>query len=141
MRISRPHATKTSQLTDDLYVLFKSGMSLPWTGAISAIPSGFVLCDGNNGTPNLTDRFVIHADADAAGTRNVGDVGGSMAHTLTTNETPSHRHSIGISGVSGTTHAEGSLDAVATAYTGYEGGGAGHSILNRFYALALIMKT
>jgi len=61
------------------------------------------LCDGNNGTPNLTDRFVIHADADSGGTRNVGATGGanthghadtfaSASHKLITSEIPSHAH-------------------------------------------------
>jgi len=29
-----------------------------WTGTIANIPSGWYLCDGNNGTPNLLDRFL-----------------------------------------------------------------------------------
>ena len=38
-----------------------------WSGTISAIPSGWALCDGNNGTPDLRNRFVIGANADDSG--------------------------------------------------------------------------
>ena len=68
---------------------FVSGMIILWSGAANAIPSGFVLCDGNNGTPNLTDRFVVGAGA-AYG---VGASGGSSSVTLSTSQMPSHNHS------------------------------------------------
>ncbi len=32
-----------------------------WSGAVVDIPAGWALCDGNNGTPDLRDRFVIGA--------------------------------------------------------------------------------
>jgi hypothetical protein len=56
-----------------------------WSGSIAAIPAGFYLCDGSNGTPNLRDRFVIGAGSSYA----VGGTGGSkdaivVAHTHTT---------------------------------------------------------
>jgi len=69
-----------------------SGTIVIWSGSISSIPDGWVLCDGNNGTPDLTGRFVVHADADSGGTYNVGDTGGENAHTLTTAELPAHDH-------------------------------------------------
>ena len=62
---------------DETTTYLPSGVIVMWSGAISAIPTGWVICDGTNSTPNLTDRFVIHADADAAGTNNVGDSGGA----------------------------------------------------------------
>ena len=34
-------------------VSFVSGMILLWSGSTGNIPSGWVLCDGNSGTPNL----------------------------------------------------------------------------------------
>lgn len=81
----------------DTAYMVPAGGIIMWSGAISAIPSGWFLCDGTNGTPDLTGRFVIHADADAAGTYNVGDTGGSTtsgAHTLTESEIPAHVHSV-----------------------------------------------
>jgi hypothetical protein len=75
-----------------------SGVILIWSGAIANIPPGWALCNGSNGTPNLTDRFVIHADADTGGTRNAGTTGGShmmIDHTHTYSLTAAnHNHSI-----------------------------------------------
>jgi molybdopterin-containing oxidoreductase family membrane subunit len=36
-----------------------SGSIIMWSGSIGSIPSGYVLCDGTNGTPNLKDSFVV----------------------------------------------------------------------------------
>lgn len=30
-----------------------------WSGSIASIPTSFALCDGNNGTPDLRDRFIV----------------------------------------------------------------------------------
>jgi hypothetical protein len=74
-------------------VIPKGGIII-WSGAVSAIPAGWQICDGTNSTPDLTDRFVIHADADAAGTNDVGDTGGDKTHILTGAEsgTSAHTH-------------------------------------------------
>ena len=68
---------------------FVSGMIILWSGNTGNIPTGFVLCDGNNSTPNLTDRFVVGAGS-AYG---VGATGGSSSVTLSTANLPSHNHS------------------------------------------------
>jgi hypothetical protein len=61
-----------------------SGGIIMWSGAIGSIPTGWFLCDGANGTPNLTNRFVVAA----GGTYAVGSSGGTadaivVAHTHT----------------------------------------------------------
>lgn len=38
-----------------------SGAILVWSGAVSAVPSGYTLCNGQNGTPNLQNSFVVGA--------------------------------------------------------------------------------
>lgn len=43
------------------------GCIVMWSGAISAVPSGWRLCDGTNGTPDLRDKFVIGARSDSGG--------------------------------------------------------------------------
>jgi len=68
---------------------FVSGMIILWSGSIGNIPTGFVLCNGSNGTPNLTDRFVVGAGS-AYG---VGATGGTSSVTLSTSNLPSHNHS------------------------------------------------
>jgi hypothetical protein len=32
-----------------------------WSGSIASIPTGWALCNGSNGTPNLMDKFIIGA--------------------------------------------------------------------------------
>jgi microcystin-dependent protein len=73
---------------------FVAGMIMLWSGSIASIPSGWALCDGTNGTPNLRDRFVIGAGSTYA----VNATGGSATATLATANLPSHTHSISGSG-------------------------------------------
>lgn len=42
--------------------IIKKGMILMWYGQ-EEIPKGWALCDGNNGTPNLIDRFIKASDS------------------------------------------------------------------------------
>jgi len=69
-----------------------SGFIGLWSGAANAIPSGWYLCDGNNGTPNLKGKFIVGYDNNDSDF-DVNDQGGSKNATLV-----SHSHS-----VSGTT--------------------------------------
>ena len=55
------------------------GVITMWSGAISDIPVGWSLCDGTDGTPDLTDRFVLGA----GGSELVGATGGVAEHNLT----------------------------------------------------------
>lgn len=60
-----------------------------WFGAIVDIPVGWKLCDGNNGTPDLRDRFVVGA----GDSYNPADSGGAVSHnhTFTSN---GHTHTL-----------------------------------------------
>lgn len=55
------------------------GAIVMWSGDVSNIPAGFVLCDGQNGTPNLVSRFI--RGASATGEPKPGTSGGSDSHT------------------------------------------------------------
>lgn len=68
-----------------------SGFIALWFGSIASIPAGFVLCDGNNGTPDLRDKFVVGA----GDTYNPDDTGGSVLHQ---HDFTGDGHSHGISG-------------------------------------------
>lgn len=92
---------------------FVSGMIMMWSGTIATIPSGWVLCDGNNSTPDLRNKFVVAAHSDDAGvakttvTGSATQSGGSkdaivVSHTHTATVTdPGHTHVIGSDTTSG----------------------------------------
>jgi len=63
---------------------FVSGMIMLWSGATNNIPTGFVICNGSNSTPDLRNRFVVGAGDTYA----VDATGGSANATL-----PTHNHS------------------------------------------------
>lgn len=82
---------------------FKDGMIMMWTGSIA--PSGWALCDGNNGTPDLRGRFVLSStysndvifESDPlTANYTVGDTGGEQVVTLTEDEMPTHSHQWGL---------------------------------------------
>lgn len=56
-----------------------SGVIATWHGTLANIPSGWVLCDGTNSTPDLRDKFVRGAAAAA----NPGATGGTTTHAHT----------------------------------------------------------
>ncbi len=71
--------------------LIPPGLIAMWSGSVANIPSGWALCDGQNGTPDLRDRFIVGA----GGSYSVGSRGGSNTVTLTTSQIPSHSHGVG----------------------------------------------
>jgi microcystin-dependent protein len=73
---------------------FVSGMIMLWSGSVATIPSGWLLCDGSNSTPDLRSRFVVGAGSTYA----VGATGGSadaivVSHTHSITD-PGHNHSV-----------------------------------------------
>lgn len=63
-------------------------MIIAWYGSVDQIPSGWLLCDGSNSTPDLRDRFIVGAGI----AYNLDDLGGEAFHQLTIAEMPSHKH-------------------------------------------------
>lgn len=120
---------------------FTAGMIMLWSGSIATIPSGWVLCNGSNGTPDLRDRFVVGAGSTYA----VSDTGGEATHTLTAAEMPSHTHTHthGAAPGSGSALAcYGSSGASPASFsTNSAGSGGAHENRPPYYALAYIMKT
>ena len=55
-----------------------AGTIAAWKGAADAVPAGWALCDGANGTPDLRGRFLVGAGGDYA----VGDTGGAATEEL-----------------------------------------------------------
>lgn len=71
-----------------------AGGIIMWSGSLASIPTGWVLCDGTNGTVDLRDRFIVGAGA----TYPVGNTGGANTVTLNTTQIPSHTHTINSAG-------------------------------------------
>ena len=123
-----------------------SGIICMWSGAANAIPAGWALCDGANGTPDLRGRFVLGA----GGSYGVGATGGEEMHTLDTNEMPRHAHT-----VSGNTayssrptgqalrsmsQSEGQINPNTSTTTEFNGWSRPHNNMPPYYALCYIMK-
>ena len=65
-----------------------TGLISLWSGSSSSIPSGWTICNGQNGTPDLRNRFVLGAGDTYA----VDATGGNESVTLSTSQMPSHTH-------------------------------------------------
>jgi hypothetical protein len=121
--------------------LIQSGMIVIWSGISSDVPSGFFICDGTNGTPDLRDKFVLGAGGTqpSSGGSLTTDTGtlvlsslSTDAHALTITEMPSHGHDFWC-------HAPADYSGSGT-FTGYENDAAsgpayttqvnGHNIIN-----------
>jgi hypothetical protein len=137
---------------------FVAGMIMLWSGSAASIPTGWLLCDGTNSTPNLRDKFVVGAGSTYA----VGATGGSadaitVSHTHTATVTdPSHSHTSPynktvLAGTGGSDIGGESRSAVAwsvnAATTGITvgisttGSSGTNANLPPYYALCYIMKT
>ena len=84
----------TSFVTAGLAALVPTGVITLWSGSIASIPTGWVLCNGSNSTPDLRDRFVVGAGTTYA----VGATGGANTVTLDATMIPGHTHSVSASG-------------------------------------------
>jgi len=75
-----------------------SGVIVLWSGSIGSIPAGWYLCNGNNGTPDLRDRFIV-----GAGSTYAVDATGGSANAITV----SHTHTFTGSAATAGTHTHG----------------------------------
>ena len=86
--------TNNTQIATTAFVTTATAAAVPtgvivmWSGSIASIPSGWYLCNGSNGTPDLRNRFVVGAGSTYA----VDATGGSadaivVSHTHTATST------------------------------------------------------
>jgi len=68
-----------------------SGLISMWSGPINTIPTGWALCDGANGTPDLRNRFILSVQSSV---ENPGATGGTHDQTLTIANLPPHDHAM-----------------------------------------------
>jgi hypothetical protein len=166
MTLSSASTGVTASATDDSTKLattafvrdiIPTGVIVMWSGSIASIPSGWLICDGSNSTPDLRNRFIVGAGS----TYSVAGTGGSadaitVSHTHTATVTdPGHSHNTSIGVVSAGTGngAAGGGDrltqvvSTTTATTGITvansttGSSGTNANLPPYYALAYIMKS
>ena len=166
IELKTPVVNNGTQLNREFFldIGFHAGMILMWSGSIDTIPKGWVLCNGQNGTPDLRNRFIVGAGS----SYNVGATGGSNTVTLNISQIPSHNHGASseeaglhshtyetvhphstAQGTGGFQSTVGDLDEYATTKDGTHthkinientGGGGSHENRPPYYALAYIMK-
>ena len=96
------------------------GVVVMWSG--NFVPTGWALCNGDNGTPDLRNRFVFCAGTE---TNPIGSTGGSATATLTNLNIPAHTHTIAGVSAAGGTHTHSINDPGHThTYTVVSGFGA-----------------
>jgi hypothetical protein len=83
-----------------------SGAIAIWHGLIASIPTGWYLCNGSNGTPDLRDKMIRAATGDAAPSPTVLGAGasGSNSVTMSADQLPTHNHQVSTNGAN-STHA------------------------------------
>jgi len=91
-----PEMTPRQRLSSSAYAFMcEDTVSLPrgaiimWSGSVISIPAGWALCDGTNGTPNLSGKFVKGIPSSSF---NPGTTGGTSSITLTETNLPPHTH-------------------------------------------------
>ena len=119
-------------LSTDLTATFLPvGSIILWSGSIATIPTGWALCDGTLGTPNLTLKFILGAcpavppGTNAAGVTHTHSFGGI-----------SHKHTLkaGTGVAAGTDFSSEVTDVIAGGTNSYA------PSMPPYYALAYIMK-
>lgn len=156
--ITANNINATGKIQEGGNALIPRGMIMLWSGEVNAIPAGWVLCNGQNGTPNLQDRFIVGAGSGYG----VGAIGGKTNIKLTVDQIPSHTHTATINNVpdtaanSGGCRGAGQRDKrwgcgeiemrglegkLLTATASNTGGGADIDIRPLYYALCYVMKT
>ena len=152
-------ATNTTQLATTEFVTtaittaMPSGGIIIWSGSAAAIPTGWLLCNGSSGTPDLRNRFVVGAGSTYA----VDATGGSanavvVSHTHTATVTDAgHSHGggatqyyIGANGTHGYVTQQANTSTATTGITvanSTEGVSGTNANLPPYYALCYIMKS
>lgn len=103
----------------------------------SVIPEGWHICDGNDGTPNLIDKFIKGTSLG-----NVGDTGGSTEITLTIENLPEHTHTFNVleANTAGSGNYLISPDASEAIESSTTGSGEPINIEPTYYSLIYIIK-
>jgi len=122
-------------------IMYSGAWNFDGTGKGTGDLLGWALCNGNNGTPNLEDKFIMGIITSARG----GETGGHNSMTLTTAQIPAHSHTFTAVRTLGTcTNGSGACSygprSPSAGITESAGDGAAFDIRPNFLALAYVMK-
>jgi len=120
----------------------------------SSVPTGWSVCDGTNGTPDLRGRFVLMAQDSVpvsltsglnipfgSSIHSIGSTGGEETHLLTIPEMPAHSHNGGSTRqVQMFFWTDNNVNSSVYGTTSSSGGDTPHSILPSYYTLVYLMK-
>ena len=100
--------SNTVATTSYVNSVLPQGVIVMWGGATNTIPTGWQLCDGSNGTPNLRDRFIVGAGSSYAPGANAGVASNTISGVA------AHAHTVSLSGVtnSGGSHTHSATSTV-----------------------------
>lgn len=123
-----------------------SGGIIIWSGTVDNIPDGWKLCDGQDGSPDLRDKFILGAGT----TYSVGETGGAEKVSLTAAQLPSHSHIMTMAMDGNSQHIHTNLQYVSTGAdtvtnttnisTTTAGNSQPHNNMPPYYTLCYIMK-
>lgn len=88
------NADASGKLKEAGNVLIPKGVIVMWYGSAADVPAGWVLCDGQNGSPDLRGRFVAGQDSRGGTFANARQTGGAAAATLSAANIPAHTHAV-----------------------------------------------
>ena len=140
-------ATNTTDITNikneikNLQDAMPVGSIIMYNGKAEEIPSGWAICDGTNGTPNLLDRFILASTY-------CGGTGGQSQITLSVSQLPPHKHRVAKCWYGKSDNApdrqvvrwDDSFDTNEQVWTGETGLGLPINIMPPYYRLIYIMK-
>lgn len=117
------------------------GSIIMFNGKAEEIPSGWAICNGENGTPNLIDRFIL-------GSTYCGGMGGKSQVTLSVSQLPPHKHRVAKCWYGKSDNAadrqvvrwDDSFDTNEQVWTGETGLGLPIDIMPPYFRLIYIMK-
>jgi len=126
-----PYSEDGTTYNASLNQIIPTGVIVMWSGSIASIPSGWALCNGANGTPDLRSRFIVGAGNTY--TQNTSGAGSSGFQTIT---------------VAANGHVHSQWDCSCQYYINTQGNSSSTAVnsitstdvIPPYYALAYIMK-
>ena len=104
--------------------VFQTGMICAWNGVSTSVPTGFHVCDGTNGTPDLRDKFILGAGGSLAtsggsastvtGSTDLSGLLVIAGTALTVDQLPAHGHDFYSSGITFGSNGPPAISAVGT---------------------------